>query len=86
MRIKKETIMRTAALILALFNECLAVWGKGKLPFGENEAYQAISMMFTLITATAAWWKNNSFTVAAIYGDRMMEEWKKEEEEDDYLY
>ena len=86
MKIKKETVLRTAVLLLALVNEALAVWGKEKLPFGENELYQTLSLLLTGIASVAAWWKNNSFTMAARYGDYAMEEWKKEENEDEILY
>lgn len=86
MKIKKETILRTICLAIALVNEVLAVFGKDKLPFTENELYQAMSMVLTLVTALVAWWKNNSFTPAAIAADKVLDEWKVTEDDDDLYY
>ena len=75
-KIKSDTIARTICLALALLNQILAILGKEILPFGEDEIYQACSLVVTLITSIVAWWKNNSFTPAAINADRIMKEEK----------
>lgn len=67
--IKKETIARTIALVIALLNQILAVTGKEILPFGEDSVYQFVSLGLTLTTSLIAWWKNNSFTKPAIASD-----------------
>lgn len=67
--IKSDTIARTVWLSLALTNQILAIAGKEVLPFTQEEVYQFFSLSFTIVTSVVAWWKNNSFTNAAILGD-----------------
>lgn len=67
--VKSDTIARTVWLLLALINQVLAIAGKDVLPFTQDEVYQFSSLSFTIITSVVAWWKNNSFTNAAILGD-----------------
>ena len=71
-KVSKDTIARTVCLFLALINQFLAIYGKERLPFAEDEMYQFVSILVTIITSCAAWWKNNSFTPEAIYGDECM--------------
>ena len=75
-QVKADTIARTICLILAIVNQILAVIGKEILPFGEDEIYQACSLIATIITSLIAWWKNNSFTQAALIGDEVMKQEK----------
>lgn len=74
--IKADTIARTIVLVLALINQVLAIVGKEALPFAEDEVYQICSLIATIVTSGIAWWKNNSFTQAAIAGDELMKEKK----------
>ena len=73
-RIKPETIIRTIVLILALANQILAVYGKEAIPITEDEVYQAVTLIVTVASALWAWWKNNSYTQAAIKADEYLEE------------
>ncbi len=77
MNISAGTVARTLCLVIALVNQVLAVLGRDALPFAEDEVYQLTSLVFTIGTAAAAWWRNNSFTKAAIKADNYMEEVKK---------
>lgn len=84
MKVKADTIARTIVLFLALINQCLAVAGKEVLPFTNDEVYQVVSLIATFITSAVAWWKNNSFTKAAMEADTYKErlkwgvaEWKQ---------
>ena len=72
MKIKKDTIIRTALLLAALINLILNAFGKNALPFTDDEISEAISVVFAVITSIVAWWKNNSFTLAAQSGDELM--------------
>lgn len=74
--IKADTIARTIVLALALINQVLAIVGKQALPFAEDEVYQICSLIATIVTSGIAWWKNNSFTQAAIAGDELMKQEK----------
>lgn len=78
--ISTDTIARTICLAFALINQALAIFGKEVLPFTNDEIYQTVSLVATLITSLIAWWKNNSFTSAAIEADRLMESLKSEKE------
>lgn len=69
--IKKDTIARTIILVIALLNQVLAIFGKQAFPVTEDQVYQVISLVATIGTAVWAWWKNNSFTHAAIEGDKI---------------
>ena len=71
--ISKETLVRTFVLVIALINSVLTMLGKNPLPFSENEIYQAISAICTVAASLWTWWKNNSFTDAAIKADEYMD-------------
>lgn len=64
-KIKGSTIARIAALIVALVNEFLALFGRGALPFTENMAYQVVSLVLTVAVAAINCWYNNDITKAA---------------------
>ena len=66
------TIIRTVLLILALVNQVLVMTGHSVLPISDEQVTELISTTFTVITALVAWWKNNSFTEAAIKADEYM--------------
>lgn len=67
--VKKDTIIRTVILIIALINTLLNAFGKNTLPFTDDEVSAVISAMFTFAASIMAWWKNNSFTDNAIKAD-----------------
>ena len=79
MKVKTETIIRTIILILALANQVLAIYGKEKIPITEDEVYQLVTLIVTVVTSLWAWWKNNSFTQPAIKADAYMEMLRKEQ-------
>lgn len=76
MKVSKGTITRTVVLIIALANQLLAAFGKSPLPIDGETATQIISTGFTVVTALIAWWKNNSFSAAALKGDAVMKDEK----------
>ena len=76
-KISAGTLTRTAALGLALTNQLLSAAGKPLLPIDNAQLEQLISTGFTVGAALAAWWKNNSFTAAAIEADDFMARLKK---------
>lgn len=77
-KISKGTVIRTVLLILAILNNLLALFGKSPLPIEDETVEQVISFLFTTGTALAAWWKNNSFTDAALKGDAVMRSLKED--------
>ena len=46
-KVKKETIIRTAVLLLAIVNNALAIAGKSPLPFDDQTVTEVISFAFT---------------------------------------
>lgn len=76
MSISKGTVIRTVLLVLALINEVLSICGISPLPFEDETVTQIISFGFTAVTSLISWWKNNSFTEAALAADEYLHEIK----------
>ena len=73
-QITSGTIARTVILILALVNQVLTATGHSIINISDENINTLISTGFTIISAIIAWWKNNSFTQAAIMADEVMRE------------
>lgn len=71
-KIETGTIVRTAVLVFALINQVLTISGYNPLPFTDEDFGQAVSMILTVCASLWAWWKNNSFTQAAIAADEQL--------------
>ena len=69
-KISAATLARTAALALALTNQVLSACGKPMLPIESATVEQLVTAGITTVTALVAWWKNNSFTPAALEADK----------------
>lgn len=76
MKVKGDTIARTIVLFLALANQVMVAFGWTPIDIEEESVYILISTLFTLIASTVAWWKNNSFTKAALKADEVLKEEK----------
>ena len=74
MKISKGTLIRTIILALALINQVLAMLGISPLNIADDDISTVISTAWTIVAAVLAWWKNNSFTDAAIKADDFMHE------------
>ena len=72
-KISAGTIARTACLLLALTNQILSACGKPVLPIESATVEQLVTAGITTVAALIAWWKNNSFTIAAIQADKYLE-------------
>ncbi len=79
MNISAGTIARTIILGLALVNQVLTATGHNVIDISDDTVNTLISTGFTVVTAVVAWWKNNSFTSAAIEADNFKEKIKKGE-------
>ena len=77
MKISASTIARTVILCLALVNQCLSMAGMSPLPIEDAQLETLITTGWTVIAAVVAWWKNNSFTQAAIKADQLMKSEKE---------
>lgn len=66
MKPKIDTIIRTVTLFIVLLNQILICFDKNPLPFAEDDIYNFISTVATVIISIISWWKNNDFTQKAI--------------------
>lgn len=69
--VKLDTIIRTIVLLLALANQALTIAGINVLPISDEQIRELVSLLFTVGSSLWAWWKNNSFTQAALAGDEV---------------
>lgn len=79
MKASKQTIARTIILALALINQILSSTGHSVIPIADDDIEQLVSLVFTVVTAIVAWWKNNSFTIEAVMADEYKKELKESE-------
>lgn len=75
-KVKIDTIVRTVLLVVALVNQALTLCGKSPLPFADEEIADFVAFVITGAAALWAWWKNNSFTKAAIEADKVLTQLK----------
>lgn len=80
-KVSAGTIARTVCLLLALTNQILTATGHSIIPIDDDTVQLLVSTIFTVITAIISWWKNNSFTQAAIEADEVMRQLKTKEGE-----
>ena len=81
--IKTDTIIRTICLALALINQLLSAFGKSPLPIKDEQVEVLVSYGLTVAMAVWNWWKNNSFTQAALAGDALMHALKGRKDAED---
>lgn len=82
--ISASTIARTIVLFLALLNQVLTLSGLNPLDIAEEDVYQVVSLIVTIVAAIVNWWKNNSFTQKAIEADKQLKGSKKYEGEQEF--
>ena len=73
------SLSRTIVLLLALVNQVLSMLGIPVLPIEDEAINTVVSTLWTIIAAVVAWWKNNSFTTAALEADQVLAEKRKEQ-------
>jgi SPP1 family holin len=71
-KIDKGVIIRIIVLVFALVNQGLVAFGFQALPWAGDDIGEFISLLFTVVAAFWAWWKNNSVTPAATQADKVM--------------
>lgn len=77
-KITAATLARTAVLLLALTNQLLSAAGKPVLPIESTVLEQLVTAGITTVAALIAWWKNNSFTTAALEADKTYDRLRKQ--------
>ena len=76
--VSAATLARTAVLALALINQILSAAGKPVLPIESATVEQLVTAGITTVAALIAWWKNNSFTTAALEADKTYDRLKSQ--------
>lgn len=71
------TWVRLVFLALSIANLALRSLGFDTMRFSDSEVSSAVSIALAAVSALAAYWKNNSFTSAALEADRVLAEMKK---------
>lgn len=72
-----QAIVRLVVLVILLANQALIVFGLNPLPFSEEQIFEAVSSVATVVVALWAWWKNNSITKEAQQADEYLQELKE---------
>ena len=72
--VKVGTWVRGILLIISFVNMALSAAGKAPIPADYNELYTIVSVIFSVLVGTSAYWKNNSFTDAAQTADKFLHE------------
>ena len=85
MEITAGTIARTIIFALALINQWLSITGHPVIPIQDSDIEALVSYGFTVVSGLIAWWKNNSFTKAARFGDFCMRGKRSRDREDKRL-
>ena len=72
----QQAIVRLVVLAILLINQTLITMGWNPLPWSEDDIYDGVSSVATVIVALWAWWKNNSVTKEAQKADEYLKELK----------
>lgn len=73
----QQAIIRLVVLAILLINQTLITMGWNPLPWSEDDIYDGVSSVATVIVALWAWWKNNSVTEEAQKADEYLKELKE---------
>lgn len=73
---KTMAITRLIVLLVLLLNQALVTLGYNPLPFSDEQVYEAVSSVLTVIVAIYTWYKNNDTTDAAVAGTAVTKELK----------
>lgn len=82
-KVSVGTWVRGILSLISIVNIALTAFGKAPVSVEYSELYTVISLIFTAAVGAASYWKNNSFTSAAIEADRFLHEQRIAEGEDD---
>ncbi|MBM7542350.1 SPP1 phage holin family protein [Amphibacillus cookii] len=77
--VNKQTWGRMIALFLMLLNQLgLSFFDFKLLPFTDDDIYQGVSVLISIIVTVWASWKNNSFTLEAQHADQHLKGGKQD--------
>lgn len=76
--IKPATVIRTVVLALALLNQVLSTVGTWPVGWEDSALGKVCTITCTTSAVLWSWWKNNSFTQAALTADEIMKQIKED--------
>lgn len=79
MKISKGTIVRTIALAVVLLNLVLKAIGKPVIDLDEGTILYWLEVIIEIAVIVVSFWKNNSFSPAAIRADEFLKGLRSEE-------
>lgn len=79
MKPTRATIIRTVINILAAVNAVLTMVGKPLIPIKDETVEVVVNAAVSVVIWANGFWKNNSFTSAAIEGDILKDRLKNAE-------
>lgn len=82
MKISKGTIIRTIALAVVILNMILKALGKPLIDYDEGTVMYWLEYIIEIAVIIVTFWKNNSFSPAAIKADEILKQLKSETEGD----
>lgn len=74
--LSKGAVVRGILMIVLLINYILMALGKNPINIDENTLGTIVTIVLTVGTFVASYWKNNSFTKAAQAADEKLKELK----------
>lgn len=72
----QTAITRLVVLVILLVNQVLITIGWNPLPFSEEQIFEAVSSVATVVVAIWTWWKNNDVTDEAKAASAYMQKLK----------
>lgn len=76
--VDKSTWARIITLILVLVNQIsVSLFDFQLLPYADEQIYEGVSVVLSVVVTIWASWKNNSFTYEAQEADKLLKSLKK---------
>lgn len=79
MKITKSTIVRTILVALVIINFVLEKFGVDLIPVNESNILMFVETVIEIAVLAVGFWKNNSYTPAAIKADEFLKELRESE-------
>lgn len=76
-RVKFSTWVRLIVLAVAVINAAMRICGQGTISLGNETVEDVASVIVLVVSAVNAYWKNNSFTEAALTADELLQTLKE---------
>jgi SPP1 family holin len=72
----KIALIRLVVLFILLFNQALIMLGWNPIPYSEEQIYEGVTWIATVIVTLWLYWKNNNITYAAQQSQERLDQMK----------